>query len=104
MWGCVMCSGTAPVQAVLCLSVRARLCSREPQGVVVLLDGDTRGLRAAGQIVHSSAAGFELGAQAAARALLENTELDPETIVRKSLSVAADLCIYTNQNHTVEVL
>jgi ATP-dependent HslUV protease subunit HslV len=43
-------------------------------------------------------------AQAAARALLENTELDPETIVRKSLSVAADLCIYTNQNHTVEVL
>jgi ATP-dependent HslUV protease subunit HslV len=43
-------------------------------------------------------------AQAAARALLENTELDPETIVRKSLSVAAELCIYTNQNHTVETL
>ena len=34
-------------------------------------------------------------AQAAARALLENTDLDPEAIVRKSLSVAADLCIYT---------
>ncbi len=43
-------------------------------------------------------------AQAAARALLENTELDPETIVRKSLAVAGDLCIYTNQHHTVEVL
>jgi ATP-dependent HslUV protease subunit HslV len=43
-------------------------------------------------------------AQAAARALLENTELDAETVVRKSLSIAADLCIYTNQNHTVEVL
>ena len=43
-------------------------------------------------------------AQAAARALLENTELDAEAIVRKSLAVAGDLCIYTNQNHTVEVL
>jgi ATP-dependent HslUV protease subunit HslV len=43
-------------------------------------------------------------AQAAARALLENSKLDAETIVRKSLSIAADLCIYTNQNQTVEVL
>ena len=43
-------------------------------------------------------------AQAAARALLENTELDAEAIVRKSLTVAGDLCIYTNQNHIVEVL
>ncbi|HEY7674530.1 MAG TPA: ATP-dependent protease subunit HslV [Burkholderiales bacterium] len=43
-------------------------------------------------------------AQAAARALLENTQLDAESIVRKSLSIAADLCIYTNQNQVVEVL
>jgi ATP-dependent HslUV protease subunit HslV len=43
-------------------------------------------------------------AQAAARGLLENTALDPETIVRKSLCIAADLCIYTNQNIVVEVL
>ncbi|MBX6393605.1 MAG: ATP-dependent protease subunit HslV [Burkholderiales bacterium] len=43
-------------------------------------------------------------AQSAARALLENTELDAETIVRKSLAIAGDLCIYTNQSHTVEVL
>jgi ATP-dependent HslUV protease subunit HslV len=43
-------------------------------------------------------------AQAAARALIENTELDPESIVRKSLGIAADLCIYTNQHHTVETL
>ena len=43
-------------------------------------------------------------AQAAARALLENTGLDAENIVRKSLSIAADLCIYTNQNQFVEVL
>jgi ATP-dependent HslUV protease, peptidase subunit HslV len=43
-------------------------------------------------------------AQAAARALLENTALGAEQIVRKSLSIAADLCIYTNQNVVVEVL
>jgi ATP-dependent HslUV protease, peptidase subunit HslV len=43
-------------------------------------------------------------AQAAARALLENTQLDAETIVRKSLSIAADLCIYTNQQIVVETL
>lgn len=43
-------------------------------------------------------------AQAAARALLENSQLDAESIVRKSLAIAADLCIYTNQNQVVEVL
>ena len=43
-------------------------------------------------------------AQAAARALLENTALTPDEIVRKSLSIAGDLCIYTNQQHTVETL
>ncbi len=43
-------------------------------------------------------------AQAAARALLENTQLDAEAVVRKALSIAADLCIYTNQNQVVEVL
>ena len=43
-------------------------------------------------------------AQAAARALIDNTELDPETVVRKSLAIAADICVYTNQHHTVETL
>jgi ATP-dependent HslUV protease subunit HslV len=43
-------------------------------------------------------------AQAAARALLEETGLDAEAIVRKSLGIAAELCIYTNQNVVVEVL
>ena len=43
-------------------------------------------------------------AQAAARALLENTEIDAETIVRKSLAIAGDICIYTNQHHSVETL
>jgi ATP-dependent HslUV protease subunit HslV len=43
-------------------------------------------------------------AQAAAKALLENTELTPAEIVKKALVVAGDLCIYTNQHHTIEVL
>jgi ATP-dependent HslUV protease subunit HslV len=43
-------------------------------------------------------------AQAAARALIDETALDAEAIVRKSLAIAADLCIYTNQNIAVEVL
>jgi ATP-dependent HslUV protease, peptidase subunit HslV len=43
-------------------------------------------------------------AQSAARALLENTELAPRDIVTKSLEIAADICIYTNRNFTIEVL
>jgi ATP-dependent HslUV protease subunit HslV len=43
-------------------------------------------------------------AQAAARALLENTQLDAEAVVRKALSIAADLCIYTNHQIVVETL
>ncbi|MDR0578597.1 MAG: ATP-dependent protease subunit HslV [Candidatus Accumulibacter sp.] len=43
-------------------------------------------------------------AQSAARALIENTELEPAEIVRKSLDIAGDLCIYTNHNTTIETL
>jgi ATP-dependent HslUV protease subunit HslV len=43
-------------------------------------------------------------AQAAARALLEHTALTAEAIVRESLGIAADLCIYTNRSFTVETL
>jgi ATP-dependent HslUV protease, peptidase subunit HslV len=43
-------------------------------------------------------------AQSAARALVEHTELTPEDIVRQSLGIAADLCIYTNRNFTIESL
>ena len=43
-------------------------------------------------------------AHSAARALLENTDLEALEIVKKSLSIAGDLCVYTNQNHSIEVL
>jgi ATP-dependent HslUV protease subunit HslV len=43
-------------------------------------------------------------AQSAALALLANTELAPVDVVRKSLEIASDLCIYTNRNFTLETL
>jgi len=43
-------------------------------------------------------------AQSAARALLDHTELAPAEVVKKALVIAADLCIYTNQNHIIETL
>jgi ATP-dependent HslUV protease subunit HslV len=43
-------------------------------------------------------------AQSAARALMENTDLDARTIVEKSLGIAGDICIYTNSNLTIEEL
>jgi len=43
-------------------------------------------------------------AQSAAKALLKNSELDARQIVEKSLTIAADICVYTNHHHTVEEL
>ena len=43
-------------------------------------------------------------AQSAAKALIDHTTLDAEAVVRQSLTIAGELCIYTNLNHTVEVL
>jgi ATP-dependent HslUV protease, peptidase subunit HslV len=43
-------------------------------------------------------------AQAAALALLGDTQLEPDAIVKRSLAIAGDLCIYTNQNHVIETL
>ena len=43
-------------------------------------------------------------AQSAAIALLENTDLSATDIVKKSLNIAGDICVYTNHNHTIEEL
>ena len=43
-------------------------------------------------------------AQSAAKALLQNSELDARQIVAKSLTIAADICVYTNHHHTFEEL
>ena len=43
-------------------------------------------------------------AQAAARALVEHTDMTPAQVVKRSLEIAGDICIYTNHNHVVETL
>lgn len=43
-------------------------------------------------------------AQSAASALLQNTDLDARSVVVKALTIAGDICVYTNHNHTIEVL
>ncbi len=43
-------------------------------------------------------------AQSAARALLDNTDMDAKSIVEKGLAIAGDICIYTNHNRTIEEL
>jgi len=43
-------------------------------------------------------------AQAAAHALLQNTDLSPAEITKKSLEIAGEMCIYTNNNHVIETL
>ena len=43
-------------------------------------------------------------AQSAARALLDNTELDATDIVEKALTIAGSICVFTNGNHTIETL
>lgn len=43
-------------------------------------------------------------AQSAAKALQENTDLPPSDIVKKALTIAGELCIYTNLSHTIETL
>ena len=43
-------------------------------------------------------------AEAAARALLQNTDMPAREIVEQSLSIAADICVFTNHNLTIEEL
>ena len=45
-----------------------------------------------------------VAAQAAARALIANTDLDAEKIVTEAMKIAASICIYTNENITIETL
>jgi len=61
-----------------------------------LLEPDEEGLLAIG-----SGGNFAL---AAARALLDHTDFDAETIAREAMKVAADLCVYTNDRFTIETL
>jgi ATP-dependent HslUV protease, peptidase subunit HslV len=78
----------------------------------LLLVGDPQNLfiiSGNGDVIEPEHAAAAIGsggpyAQAAARALTENTELDARTIVERSLGIAADICIYTNRNLVIEEL
>src|SRR5271168_1174053 len=78
----------------------------------LLLVGDPKSLFVVsgnGDVIEPEHAAVAIGsggpfAQAAARALTENTELDARTIVERALGIAADICIYTNRNLVIEEL
>jgi ATP-dependent HslUV protease subunit HslV len=78
----------------------------------LLLVGDPQNLFVVsgnGDVIEPEYAAVAIGsggpyAQSAARALLENTELDARAIVERSLGIAADICIYTNRNLVIEEL
>ncbi|MFC5609423.1 ATP-dependent protease subunit HslV [Variovorax soli] len=70
--------------------------------VSLIITGNGDVLEPEGGIVAIGSGGVY--AQSAAKALLENTDLSAEDVVRKSLAIAGELCIYTNMNHTIETL
>ena len=81
------------LEALLCVADRERSLIVSGNGDVIEPEDDLMAIGSGGPF-----------AQAAARALLENSDLGAEQIVRKSLEIAAKICIYTNQHITVEVL
>ncbi|MEO7385864.1 MAG: ATP-dependent protease subunit HslV [Gammaproteobacteria bacterium] len=81
------------LEALLCVADRERSLIVSGNGDVIEPEDDLMAIGSGGPF-----------AQAAARALLEHSELGAEQIVRKSLEIAAKICIYTNQHITVETL
>ncbi|NKF20710.1 ATP-dependent protease subunit HslV [Solimonas marina] len=75
----------ADTEATLMVSGNGDVMEPEPHGVLAIGSGGSF-------------------ASAAARALVENTELSAREIVEKGLHIAADICIYTNHNLTIETL
>ena len=81
------------LEALLCVADRERSLIISGNGDVIEPENDLMAIGSGGPF-----------AQAAARALLENSPLGAEQIVRKSLEIAGQICIYTNQHITLEVL
>jgi ATP-dependent HslUV protease subunit HslV len=83
---------------------------RRLEAMLVVCDGETSLIISGnGDVLEPELGLVSIGsggpyAQAAARALLENTPLPPEEIVKKALTIAGDICIYTNQQHVIEIL
>src|SRR6186713_177161 len=81
------------LEALLCVADAKNSFVVSGNGDVIEPEDDIMAIRSGGPY-----------AQAAARALAQNTELDARTIVEKALGIAADICIYTNRNLTIEEL
>ena len=81
------------LEALLCVADREKSFVISGNGDVIEPENDLMAIGSGGPF-----------AQAAARALLENTELDAKAIVEKGLGIAADICVYTNRNLVVETL
>ncbi len=83
---------------------------RRLEALLAVVDGhDSLVVTGNGDVVEPEGGLIAIGsggpyAQAAARALLDNTQLSARDIVSKSLAVAADICIYTNHQTTIKTL
>ena len=83
---------------------------RPLQSLLVAVDADHSLLiSGSGEVIEPDDGVLAVGsggsmAAAAARALVENTDLDTDQIVRKSLEIAADICVYTNRHIQTECL
>ena len=81
------------LEALLCVADRSASLIISGTGDVIEPEHDLMAIGSGGPF-----------AQAAARALLENSELDARQIVEKGLGIAADICVYTNHNLVIEEL
>ena len=81
------------LEALLCVADRQKSLTISGNGDVIEPENDLMAI--------GSGSAY---ARSAARALMENTDLDARTIVEKSLQIAADVCIYTNSNLIIETL
>ena len=81
------------LEALLCVADRDKSLIISGNGDVIEPENDLMAIGSGGPY-----------AQAAARALLENTELDAPAIVEKGLLIAADICVYSNRNIAIETL
>ena len=89
---------------------RADRVLRRLEAMLIVADGSaTLMISGTGDVIEPESGVIAIGsggpfAQAAARALLENTDLGAVEIVEKALGIAADICIYTNHSRTIESL
>lgn len=83
---------------------------RRLEAMMIVADKDvTLTLSGAGDVLEPQFGVTGIGsggdyARSAARALMEETDLDAESIVRKSMAIAASICVYTNDSLTIETL